>query len=281
MPLHSFNAEFTPTPRADNASLEMVPLIATHPQGLEQLSDVEGGRTKFLGDSTQAHPDFIQEFLMPGFRALDEGMKNYWSGMKIPTKDSTRMMRVKIAGGDKTILAWRDLMSDGRARLPVASLNRLSFAQDPRKFSPPYLSMTRRYTSNRMDRVALVKRPVPFLVTYELIVWASYKKDAEHILYQILTRFNPLAEFKLYDDHISGVVVLKCDGSTDHDEKAKVRYEFKMTAEAWLPLPETIVPTILGQVSSVRESATQAQLLSASVTQTQMLSAIGIINQPL
>lgn len=269
MPLYDFNSDLS-SPKAGfpTPGIEPNPVMNTHPPGLEQLSDVQAGRTKFLGDSHTTHPDYIEEFLMPGFRALDEGMKNYWSGMRIPTKDNVRAVQVKIAGGDKTLLAWRDQMVNGRVKLPVASLNRVSWKRDPRKFSPPYLSMQRRYTSNRLDRMALVKRPVPFLVTYELIVWTSFKLHAEYILHQVLTRFNPLAEFMLYDEHVAGTVVLACEGSTDAsdkeigaDDKAKVRYEFNITAEAWLPLPETIVPTILGQISSVRESDT-SELLS-------------------
>lgn len=275
MPIHDFNYDLSsPKSGFPNPGLEAHPAMNTHPAGLEQSSDVEGGRTKFLGDSTTTHPDYIEEFLMPGFRALDEGMKNYWSGMRVPTKDNIRTVRVKIAGGDKTLLAWREQMTNGRVTLPVASLNRLSWKRDPRKFSPPYLSMQHRYTSNRLDRMALVKRPVPFLVEYELIVWATAKIHAEYVLHQVLTRFNPLAEFRLYDEHVAGIVVLACEGSSDAsdkeigaDDKAKVRYEFNITAEAWLPLPETIVPTILGQISSVREDATSQLLSSISTNQ--------------
>ena len=132
------------------------------------------------------------------------------------------------------------------------------------------LSMRRRYTSNRMDRVALVRRPIPFLVKYTLIVWAAWKRDAEYALSQIQSRFNPLAEFAMSDGHIYGNVQLRFEGSSDTSEKeagfdqqAKTRYEFSMTAEAWLPLPETIVPTILGQVRVFKESATN-DLLFAS-----------------
>ena len=44
------------------------------------------------------------------------------------------------------------------------------------------------------------------------------------------------------------------------DQKANTRYEVTMTAEAWLPLPELVVPTILGHANVVREYATN-QLL--------------------
>ena len=64
----------------------------------------------------------------------------------------------------------------------------------------------------------------------------------------------------MFDGHLSGSVQLRFEGSTDasdkemgFDEKPKVRYEYKMTAEAWLPLPEEVVPTILGHATMFRE----------------------------
>jgi len=85
-----------------------------------------------------------------------------------------------------------------------------------------------------------------------------------------LTRFNPLAEFVMSDGHIQGSVQLRFEGSSDvsekevgFDQKAKVRYEFSMTAEAWLPLPEIVVPTILGRVSMVRDNDSGEPLLAA------------------
>jgi hypothetical protein len=111
-----------------------------------------------------------------------------------------------------------------------------------------------------MDRVAKVYRPVPFLVDYNLLVWAEEKMDLEFILYQVMIRFNPLAEFIMFDEHIQGAVQLRFGGYTDasdkeapFDQQQLKRYEFKMTAEAWLPLPEKIVPTVLGTNTVLRE----------------------------
>jgi hypothetical protein len=119
-----------------------------------------------------------------------------------------------------------------------------------------------------MDRVALIRRPVPFLVKYTLTIWSSWKRDAEYALEQILTRFNPLAEFVMCDQHLQGSVQLRFEGSSDtsekeagYDQKAKTRLEFNMTAEAWLPLPELIVPTILGHVNVIKENLTNEALL--------------------
>jgi hypothetical protein len=262
--VHEFLSEVLEQPKTSTPvpGVEHNPYIDQYPVGVAQSSDVQGGRSKIYGETLGTEPEYVQEFLMPGFHALDEAMKTYWSGIRVPTKDSYRFMRIKIAGGDKSILIWRDQLKDGRVKFPVASINRLSHEFNPQKFSTPVLAMARRYTSSRMDQVALIRRPVPFLVKYTMTIWASWKRDADNALEQILTRFNPLAEFVMCDQHLRGSVQLRYEGSADtsekeagFDQKAKTRYEFSMTAEAWLPLPELIVPTILGHVTAIRESS--------------------------
>ena len=129
--------------------------------------------------------------------------------------------------------------------------------------------MKTRFLSKRGDQVAKVFRPTPWLVTYKIIIWAEHKRDAEYILYQALNRFNPLAEFKMFDGKIQGNVQLRFNGSTDasdketgFDQHAKVRYEINCTAEAWLHLPEKIVKTVLGTVATISEKS--GEILVAS-----------------
>jgi hypothetical protein len=98
-------------------------------------------------------------------------------------------------------------------------------------------------------------------VSYTLTILAAVKRDAEHGLYQILPRFNPLAEFVASDGHISGSVQLRFEGMSDQSDKdaaaeqyAKIKYEIALKAEAWLPLPERSIPTVLGVVNTLKES---------------------------
>jgi len=255
MTVYDFNSDYsvkrhtTPLPNG----------LAESP-AVRQLSDVEGGRTSIAGKDLQSYPYHVEEFLQPGFWSLDNAMKQYWSGIRVPTKDSYRYMRVKIAGGDKSLLIWADDLKEGRARLPLAAISRESHEFYPERFSPAYHHMNMRYLSSRGDRVALSYRPIPYLVEYRLTIWAERKRDIEYITYQALSRFNPLAEFRMSDGKINGNIVLRYGGLTDasdkeagYDAHANVRYELSATAEAWLPLPEKIVPTVLGQVGLLKE----------------------------
>lgn len=285
MPLYEFNNQFTACPKTGHPharELEIHPQIIDRPTAVKQLSDIQQGRTKIYGELPGTEPEYVEEYLVQGFRSLDEAMKNYWSGMRVPVKDSYRFMRVKVAGGDKSLLIWRDQLKDGRVRLPVGSLSRTGHEFNPEKFSPAYLPMVLRYTSNRMDRVAKVYRPVPFLVSYDLICWANYKRDADYVLHQVLTRFNPLAEFTMWDKHVQGSVQLRFEGSTDasdkeigFDQRAKIRYEYKMVAEAWLPLPETVVPTVKGHAVVFKEAVSD---LERAISADILLAALGNYN---
>lgn len=264
MPLHEFNPAGQPlgvnafNPIA-GARIEPAPHVLANAPGIKQLSDVQGGRSSISG---HRDPEYVEDFLTSGFYYLDEAMQAYWSGIRVPTKDSFRMMRVKVAGGDKSIDIWRDDVANGRVVLPVATLDRASHEPNIAKFSPPYLAMAKKYTTRRGDLVNKVYRPVAFLVDYTMIVWSEHKVDAEVIAYQVSTRFNQLAEFRVNDTHITGNVQLRFGGFTDSsdkevasDEQQKIRYEYKMVAEAWLPLPEKVIPSIMGHVNVVKEQS--------------------------
>ena len=212
------------------------------------------------GSDASARTQYVQEFSTSAFRALDESVKHYWTGIRVPTKDSYRLLRVKIAGGDKSILVWSDDLREGRARLPVASISRTSHEYMPEKYSPTYFPMTYRHLNTEKSLAAQVFRPVPYLVSYEMTIWTERKRDIEHIMYQVLTRFNPLVEYRMFDGHLRGSVYLRYKGMSDtsdkevsHDTHANVKYELNFDAEAWLPLPERIVPTVRGVVTSLRE----------------------------
>lgn len=257
MTIHNFNSDYSVQAR-EKASL---PLSASELPAGRQLSHAEQGRNPFDGQGS-SYPFHLEEFLQPGFYALDSAMKNYFSGVRVPTKDSYRFMRVKISGGDKSLMIWADDLKEGRARLPLAAISREGHEFNPDKFSPAYHAMTRRYLSTRGDQAALAYRPVPFLVDYKITIWTERKRDAEYIIYQLLTRFNPLAEFRMSDSRISGNVQLRYGGCSDASDKeigadqhANVRYELSTTAEAWLPLPEKIVPTVLGRVTLFKETS--------------------------
>lgn len=231
---------------------EANPAIDLYPPALTQTADA-GGRTPVEWEKGRVEATDVGEALYPGFRYLDEAMKLYWSDIRIPTRDSVRFIRARISGGNKALQAWRDDLQHGRLQLPVIAISRGSHQYNPEKFSPPHHPMSKIHTNKERGRVRKVFRPAPYLVEYTINLWAETKRDAEYALHQMLSRFNPLVEFRANDGHVVGTIQLRFGGSNDASEKdapaeqlAKIKYELTVTAEAWVSLPDQIVPTVLG-----------------------------------
>lgn len=202
-----------------------------------------------------------------GFRNMDRGVKEFFKNIDVPTKDGTRKLDVRIAGGDKTILFWKQLMeTDNRIRLPVMSVNQTGFRLNPARHTPasvgPYFY--RRFADREGSRMALAPREYSVLISYTLSVWAERKRDMEHINYQIITRFNPLAEWRVEDEYMRGNIVAKLENVSDNsdididpNQLAKVKYDYNIEIEGWAPLSGRIVPTVLGEVNELAELDTR------------------------
>lgn len=210
-------------------------------------------------------PEEVVQISQRGFYRLDEGMKNWLSGIKVPTTDSYKIAQSYIISHDKSVLAWAQELFDGRVQLPIVSIYRQSWSFDPGRFTPPYLPYRRVFTDRTRRKVKMSYRPIPFKVEYTTSIWASFKSDAEYIMSNIIRRCNPLGEFEVEDDvGIPIMARVKNNGNTnsadidlDAKSKPKVIYDISMTVDYELPLNEKIVPTVLGKVLTLKERDTK------------------------
>jgi len=225
------------------------------------LQDVASKTTIFFEDQNINKSEEVHEILPPGYRTMDRGLKNYFSGIKVPTKDDYRIMGVRVSGGDKPYLVWAPDLKRGRVTLPLMAIRRENDEHNPQKYSPAHTHyMAKRFLDTEGTKIALTYRPVPALINYSLSVWAEHKRDLEYIHYQIRTRFNPAAEFLVEDEYIRGSVFLRYNGMNSSiddempaDQRSNKRYDYSITMEGWLPLPEKVVPSILGRVVTLKE----------------------------
>ena len=260
--IHQFGSSFTfenvprgvvagqvPGGSINNPISPMVPVAAY------QLSDAQSGRVPNQWEQSRVEPGYVEDSIDAAFHYLDAGMKAYWSDIRVPSKDSYRFARAKVAGMRTSLQVWTEDLKHGRVKLPVISISRTGHTYNPQKFSPPYRNLHKRFVNRQRTMAAAFYRPVPYNVNYTISIWAEHKRDAEYVLYQMLTRFNPLAELRVSDGISVGCVQMKMDSSADSSEKeatseqyAKVKYEVVYTAEAWLSIPPKIMPVILGKV---------------------------------
>lgn len=202
-----------------------------------------------------------------GFETIDRGVKEFFQNIDVPTKDGSRKLDVRVAGGDKTILFWKQLMeTDNRIRLPVMSVNRTGLRLNTERLTPasagPYFY--RNLADRDGTRMSLCPREYSALLSYTLSVWTERKRDMEFIVRAIVPRFNPIAEWTVEDEVMRGNIIAKLENVTDNSDLdveanqwAKVRYDFTLEVEGWMPLPERIVPTVLGKVTELAELDTR------------------------
>jgi len=252
--------DFTGKPRMPNTAGMVGESSPSMPQKLPGHPDLQKDTTITYDPTNLNTPEDVRTILPVGFHAVDDGILRYFSNIKIPTKDDQRDLTVRIAGGDKTFLFWKQDLVANRIGLPVMSINRTGWRWDPLRFSPPYIGMTRRFVNKEGSRTAIIYRPWPCLVDFVFSIWGERKRDVEYAMYQIVTRFHPFAELRIEFETLKGNIRGKLGEVTDNsdidigaEELAKVRYDISTTYEAWLPLPETVMPTILGKVGVYQE----------------------------
>lgn len=236
-------------------------------------------RPRLYNQHNVNNPEELVTTLLPALHHIDVGLKNYFSNIMVPSDGGMRStpVPIRIAGGEKATLIWkqgiRDGLKNGSIKLPVMAINRESFDFNVAKFSPPYLPISKRFVDAAGSRVELNYRPYPVNVNYTLSLWAERKRDIEYMLFQIVPRFQgSLAEIHVDAQTITGTVPIKLNTVTDNSDveaeassTAKVQYDLSMTAEGWIPLPQKIVPTVLGHAATFREYTTREFLEVANL----------------
>lgn len=262
MPVHEFN--FT-SPRSTMphhpAFVEQVQDISIRPEKVPNLTDKP---VVMDDDENNYAPEMVREVVTKGFYVLDEGMKNWLSGIRIPVKDTYKIASTHVVTQDRTILSWAQEFFNGRVSLPVISIKRDSWNFNQDWFRPPYIPLNRRPTDESGKKYRLVYMPIPFKVDYTISAWSEYKQDAEYIQSNITKRCSPMGMFTTQDEYIHQYARVMLSGVNDGSdidvgakEKPKVVYNINLTVEYGIPVNEKIVPTVLGKVVSLKERDTR------------------------
>ncbi len=259
MAVHDFtHTPKTPKPVPKN---EPKPLV---PQKLDQ--HLPQPKIEITHDPINTDHADVNEHDVLGFRVFDEAIKDWLKDMfkNVPTVSSgLKAAEVRIAGENRAYLMRKADLESGRIKLPVVSVDRTSSSYYEEEFSPPYHPLRIRYTDCSRTAAAKIFRPVPYLLEYTISWWTEHKKDAEWMLYELLPRFNPLCEIVVEDTQWRGPLTMRLgdwkddsDKSQDAKQKEFKKYVMDITAEAWLPLPDQIVKTVVGRVQTIEEDAT-------------------------
>lgn len=229
----------------------------------------EGVRTepkpRLINDQNIDHTEAHLNTLEPEFLHVDRGMLNYLSNLECPSKDGLRPTKVKarIAGGDKSILIWERELQEGsrRVQLPVISINRGQSSPNKNKSTPTAMPTSWTYVNNA-KQARLSFAPLAWTIEYTATIWANQKTDAEHIIRQITDRFDHGLQDRIRietENHVGQAILemksvsFNGDIETDSETQPKVRYDISFSVEAWVPRKTVSVPTILGEIISIKE----------------------------
>ena len=266
MSIHSF--DFDNGVIADGKKLTSIQFDPMHGDEIErqpQIAQSFGEYTRktklWFEDQNIDGTTEIREILPQGLRTMDRGIKNYFSGIKVPTAGGVKLMGVRISGGDKPYLTWAQDLKRGRVTLPVMAIKREGDEPFPEKYSPAhYHYMNKRFLGPEMTHISLGYRPLPLKINYTLSVWAEHRRDLEYIFYQVRTRFHPTAAFYVEDEHMRAELIMHYNGmssavddETPPDQRQNKRYDYNIMMEGYLPLPNRVVPSILGKVTTLKD----------------------------
>ena len=225
---------------------------------VEQKRDDIWFENQNINKSMQVH-----DILPQGYKTLDRGLKNYFSGMRVPTLDGVKLMGCRVSGADKPYMVWAQDLKRGRVVLPVMAIKRDGDEIFIEKFSPAHHHyFSKRFIDTDKTMIALTYRPLACKVNYTISIWGEFKRDLEYIIYQIRSRFNPLAEFRVEDEYNRMSLICHYNGMTTAfddevpaDQRGNKRYDISIMMEGYLPLPEKIVPAILGNVTTLEDGS--------------------------
>lgn len=208
----------------------------------------------------------VREINPTGFKLMDRGIKNYFSGIRIPVGsgfENYTILPVRITAADPDTLIYSDQhLIGGRIELPFLAITRTGESYDIKRYTPPIRHIYRHMLKNG-KKSELVYRPVPYMIDYTLDIMAEHKQEAEYALYSIISKLNPVGSYFLEEKSmgISHEVIIHPGSSTDNSDletdsstRQYIRKTITMQMEGWLPVPTKVIPNILAKPLSIKES---------------------------
>lgn len=215
-------------------------------------------------------------------RGCDEAMVDMFGDVVVLDEDGKAHKVPIIWGTQERAVTWilqDNTRKDGslvvdRVRLPLMAIYSSGMEFDQSRYTYHYaLDYMRRlrpdgkpgFTSNEKyerDTVFGVARGIPINKTYTLTAWTMYMEDIDQIIEQIMLKFSPIAYIRVRGVNWETSVSLDSIGSNVDNEPGDqnqrvIKYEFNLTARAYIPQPivrkKSVLETKLDIHNSVEE----------------------------
>jgi len=195
-------------------------------------------------------------------RGCDEAMVDLFSNVVVIDEDG-KAHKVPIVWGTQekavSFILQDNIRKDGslvveRIRLPMMAIYSSGIEFDQTRYTyHKALDYMRRLRPDRKpgfttkekyerDTVFGVARGIPVNKQYTLMVWTMYMEDVDQIIEQIILKFSPVAYIKIRGVNWETTVNLDSIGNNvdyepgDQNQRI-IKYEFNLTARAYIPQP--------------------------------------------
>lgn len=201
-------------------------------------------------------------------RGCDEAMVDLFNNIVVLDEDGRAHKVPIIWGTQERAVAWMlqdNTKKDGslvvdRIRLPMMAIYSSGMDFDQSRYTYHKAVDYVREISGRpgmhakerwdRDTVFGTTRGLPVNKTYTLMVWTMYMEDMDQILEQVVLKFSPVAYIRVRGIRWETVVTLdsianNVDYEPGDQNQRVIKYEFNLTAQAYIPQPMTRDKSVL------------------------------------
>jgi hypothetical protein len=183
---------------------------------------------------------------IPWFYGYNEAMMRWLSGITLERPEEPLQIEVMYQTPER---AFADIMSNrvnAQIVLPAISFLMTGASFDWSRFtSPPNINYITRQIGNRWQKEP---KPTPWILNYNVTVWAKFQEDLDMIAYRLLSRFTPDSYLNAYG--APALMQFQSHSDTSDLEPADtdriLRHDFQFDVLGWMQLPFTEVGRIEG-----------------------------------
>jgi len=234
---------------------------------------------QIVNDVKDPNRDVVYRY-SKAIRGCDEAMVDLFNNVVVLDEDGKAHKVPIIWGTQERAVAWMlqdNTKKDGslvvdRIRLPMMAIYSSGMEFDQTRYTyhkaidylrdlsgKPGFHVKERYEK---DTVFGMARGIPINKNYTLMVWTMYMEDVDQILEQVILKFSPVAYIRVRGIRWETVVTLdsianNVDYEPGDQNQRVIKYEFNLTARAYIPQPmvrkKSVLSTKVDMYNSVDE----------------------------
>lgn len=237
---------------------------------------------QIVQDVSDPNKDVIYRY-SKSLRGCDEAMVDLFNNVVVIDEDGKAHKVPIVWGTQERAVAWMlqdNVKKDGslvveRIRLPMMAIYSSGMEFDQSRYTyhkaVDYLrdagGKPGFYAKERFERDTVfgMTRGLPINKAYTLMVWSLYMEDMDQMLEQVVSKFSPVAYIRVRGIRWETVVTLdsianNVDYEPGDQNQRIIKYEFNLTAQAYIPQPMTRNKSVLSTKVDIHNSVDEKEI---------------------